>query len=88
MIWNTKLHTENQPQLLKKLLIWKTTTIYMGGDFLWGRGVVPDPILFCIHLLVRVKLGYTTNFTLLSLLEVLLKFFVVVGRVGGGLNQL
>ena len=38
--------------------------------FVWAGGGVPDPIFIGLNNLVRVKLGYTSNFTFLGLLEV------------------
>ena len=39
-------------------------------DFSVGAGGVPDPIFIGLTNLVRVELGYTSNFTFLGLLEV------------------
>ena len=44
----------------------------MGGGVFSGAklGGLSDPICFGLHLLVRVNLGYTPNFTFLGILEV------------------
>ena len=42
---------------------------FWGGGFFFGGGAL-TPFFFCTNLLVRVKLGYTPNFTALGHLEV------------------
>ena len=58
---------------------------FWGGGIFFGGSLTP---FFCTNLLVRVKLGYTPNFTALGHLEVPWKFLVGwCGEVGNTNNH-